>query len=224
MRWPFSGKSRRKTTVSLHSLVIASAAFTGIGLLLLTLRSLDDPLFSTSHLVSDDVSSVVEDEKVVVNKKSKGCATVEEMGDQFRGGGFFDVRDLIRRHFEHNGAARVRSLPPEEFCRQNYVIAKASEAGFGNEMYKILTAAALSVMLNRSLIIGQTRGKYPFGEYISYADTAFALSEVKHLWRQNGCLTTYGKHLVIRIDDFQRPRKTNVLCSNWREWEEPIIW
>ncbi|GJU07123.1 hypothetical protein Tco_1123553 [Tanacetum coccineum] len=182
-------------------------------------------------IFSDDVSSVVEDEKVVVNKKSKGCATVEEMGDQFRGGGFFDVRDLIRR------AARVRSLPPEEFCRQNYVIAKASEAGFGNEMYKILTAAALSVMLNRSLIIGQTRhigsisilavfrwGKYPFGEYISYADTAFALSEVKHLWRQNGCLTTYGKHLVIRIDDFQRPRKTNVLCSNWREWKEPIIW
>ncbi|GKE47098.1 hypothetical protein Tco_1478356 [Tanacetum coccineum] len=98
MRWPFSGKSRRKTTttVSLHSLLIASAAFTGIGLLLLTLRSLDDPLLSTSHLVSDDVSSVVEDEKVVVNKKSKGCATVEEMGDQFRGGGFFDVRDLIR--------------------------------------------------------------------------------------------------------------------------------
>lgn len=37
------------------------------------------------------------------------------------------------------------------------MIGKASEAGFGNEMYKILTAAALSVMLNRSLIIGQTR-------------------------------------------------------------------
>lgn len=37
-------------------------------------------------------------------------------------------------------------------------------------------------------------------------------------------MTTYGKHLVIRIDDFQRPRKTNVLCSNWRQWEEPIIW
>lgn len=34
---------------------------------------------------------------------------------------------------------------------------KSSEAGFGNEMYKVLTGAALSVMLNRSLIIGQTR-------------------------------------------------------------------
>ncbi|KAI3503616.1 hypothetical protein L1887_32062 [Cichorium endivia] len=28
----------------------------------------------------------------------------------------------------------------------------------------------------------------------------------------------------MRIDDFQRPLKTNVLCSNWKEWEEPIIW
>lgn len=28
----------------------------------------------------------------------------------------------------------------------------------------------------------------------------------------------------MRIDDFQKPSKTNVLCSNWREWEEPIIW
>lgn len=56
-----------------------------------------------------------------------------------------------------SGAARVRELPPHQFCGQGFVIGKASEAGFGNEMYKILTAAALSVMLNRSLIIGQTR-------------------------------------------------------------------
>jgi len=55
------------------------------------------------------------------------------------------------------GFARVRGLPPQEFCRQGFVIGKASEAGFGNEMYKILTAAALSVILNRSLIIGQNR-------------------------------------------------------------------
>lgn len=160
MRWLFSGRSRRKTTtVSLHSLLIASAAFTGIGLLLLTLRSLDDPLMSTSDLVNDDVSGVEDENKVVVNSKGS-CASVEEMGDEFRGGFVEEsvrVRDVIRRHFDRNGAARVRSLPPEEFCRQNYVIAKASEAGFGNEMYKILTAAALSVMLNRSLIIGQTR-------------------------------------------------------------------
>lgn len=37
------------------------------------------------------------------------------------------------------------------------MLGKSSEAGFGNEMYKVLSGAALSVMLNRSLIIGQTR-------------------------------------------------------------------
>lgn len=56
-----------------------------------------------------------------------------------------------------SGASRVRELPPEQFCKQGFVIGKASQAGFGNEMYKILTSAALSIMLNRSLIIGQTR-------------------------------------------------------------------
>lgn len=55
------------------------------------------------------------------------------------------------------GASRVRDLPPEKFCSHKFVLGKASEAGFGNEMYKILTAAALSIMLDRSLIIGQTR-------------------------------------------------------------------
>lgn len=60
------------------------------------------------------------------------------------------------------GASRVRSLPPEQFCKHGFVLGKASEAGFGNEMYKILTGAALSVMLNRSLIIGQTRHIGPF--------------------------------------------------------------
>ncbi|KAK9052284.1 hypothetical protein SSX86_028913 [Deinandra increscens subsp. villosa] len=223
MRWLLFGRSRRKA-VSLHCLLIASATFTGIGILLLTLRSLDDPVTSTTQDLTPIVTQVEDDVQA-----TKRCATVEEMGEDFRGG--FDfleqslrVREIIRRHFDLNGAARTRSLPPEDFCRQSFVIAKASEAGFGNEMYKILTAAALSVMLNRSLIIGQTRGKYPFGEYITYTNTAFSLNEIKHLWRQNGCLTTYGRHLVIRIDDFQKPSKTNVLCSNWIEWQEPIIW
>lgn len=68
------------------------------------------------------------------------------------------------------------------------------------------------------------RGKYPFGDYISYSNLSFTLKEVKHLWRQNGCLTKYGRHLVMRIDDFQKPARTNVLCSNWKEWDQPIIW
>lgn len=56
-----------------------------------------------------------------------------------------------------SGASRVRDLPPDEFCNHGFVLGKTAEAGFGNEMYKILSAAALSIMLNRSLIIGQTR-------------------------------------------------------------------
>ncbi|XP_051119385.1 uncharacterized protein LOC127243415 isoform X2 [Andrographis paniculata] len=159
--------------------------------------------------------------------KTKTCATVEEMGEIFRRGYVeesLQVRRTIRHHFSINGAARVRELKPQEFCRHGFVIGKASEAGLGNELYKILTAAALSVMLNRSLIIGQTRGRYPFGDFVSYSNVSFTLKEVKHLWRQNRCLTRYGRHLTMRIDDFQKPTKTDVLCSNWRKWVQPIIW
>ncbi|KAL6996896.1 hypothetical protein U1Q18_007021 [Sarracenia purpurea var. burkii] len=111
---------------------------------------------------------------------------------------------------------RVRGLPPEQFCKQGFVLGKASEAGFGNEMYKILTAAGLSIMLNR--------GKFPFESYLSYTNLAFTLKEVKHLWRLNGCLGKYGRRLVVRTDDFEKPSETNVLCSNWRQWKQPIIW
>lgn len=37
-------------------------------------------------------------------------------------------------------------------------------------------------------------------------------------------MTKYGRHLAIRIDDFQKPARTSVLCSDWSEWEQPIIW
>ncbi|KAG6579044.1 hypothetical protein SDJN03_23492, partial [Cucurbita argyrosperma subsp. sororia] len=121
-------------------------------------------------------------------------------------------------------ASRVRHLPPEQFCKHGFVMGKSSEAGFGNEMYKILTAGALSIMLNRSLIIGQTRGKFPFGDYISYSDISFTLKEIKHLWRLKGCVRKFKRHLIMRIDDFEKPAQTNVLCSNWKEWEHPIIW
>ncbi|KAL8142752.1 hypothetical protein V2J09_015784 [Rumex salicifolius] len=151
---------------------------------------------------------------------SSTCATVEEMGSVFDGDGVrkesLRVRRLIQRHFQINGASRVRNLPPDQFCRHNFVIGKASEAGFGNEMYKILTAAALSIMLNR--------GHYPFGEYISYTNQSFTLKEVKHLWKKNKCMSKYGRDLVVRIDDFQKPVHTNILCSNWRLWKQPIIW
>ncbi|XVF02039.1 hypothetical protein REPUB_Repub04eG0141900 [Reevesia pubescens] len=43
------------------------------------------------------------------------------------------------------GAPRIQELPLEQLCRYGFVIGKASEVGFGNEMYKILTDAALSL-------------------------------------------------------------------------------
>lgn len=69
-----------------------------------------------------------------------------------------------------------------------------------------------------------TRRKYPFGDYITYADFTFTLTEVKHLWRKNDCVRKYGRHLVMRVDDFENPSETNVLCGNWRKWKHPIIW
>ncbi|GLT63627.1 hypothetical protein SLA2020_361820 [Shorea laevis] len=56
-----------------------------------------------------------------------------------------------------SGASTIHELPPEQFYRQGFVLGKSSKVGFGNEMYKMLTAAVLSIMLNRSLIIGQSR-------------------------------------------------------------------
>ncbi|KAH1194117.1 hypothetical protein GmHk_19G054998 [Glycine max] len=126
------------------------------------------------------------------------------------------IRRIIEDHFVLNGASRIRDLPPEQFCCHGFVLGKTAEAGFGNEMYKVLTAAALSIMLNR--------GKYPFGDYICYSNFTFTMNEVKHLWRQNDCESKYGRQLVMRTDDFEKPAQTNVLCSNWKEWKQPIIW
>ncbi|TMW90850.1 hypothetical protein EJD97_015137 [Solanum chilense] len=220
----------RRRRLSPYRALIATAAFTVVGLLILTLRSVD-PSTQLPITTSENVNAKPADTNLHSNHSDaqplKTCATVEEMGEVFRSGFWEEscrVRKIIESHFAINGASRVRALPPEEFCRHGFVLGKASEAGFGNEMYKILTAGALSVMLNRSLIIGQSRGRFPFEDFISYSNLTFTLKEIKHLWRQNGCLTKYGRHLVIRIDDFQKPARTNVLCSNWRVWEQPIIW
>ncbi|GLT81640.1 hypothetical protein SLE2022_000780 [Rubroshorea leprosula] len=223
----------RKKPVPLGLLLFLCATFTGIGLLILTLRSVDPSppadlptqfdLRNSSSGARDDDAALAGAPKIA----SPTCATVEEMGEVFRAGFSGEslrVRRIIQRHFALNGASTVRELPPQQFCRQGFVLGKSSEAGFGNEMYKMLTAAALSIMLNRSLIIGQTRGKYPFGDYISYSNLTFTLKEIKHLWRKNDCVKKYKRQLVMRIDDFEKPAKTNALCSNWRDWDQPIIW
>ncbi|GLT27204.1 hypothetical protein SLA2020_022210 [Shorea laevis] len=77
--------------------------------------------------------------------------------------------------------------------------------------------------VNNSFLLS-LQGKYPFGDYISYSNLMFTLKEVKHLWRKNDCVKNYKRQLVMRIDDFEKPAKTNALCSNWRNWDQPIIW
>ncbi|KAL0377262.1 UNVERIFIED_CONTAM: hypothetical protein Sradi_3031700 [Sesamum radiatum] len=215
----------RRCRVRLPFILSLIAVFTVLGVLMVDLRSIDPsselPINSTTHqiLKNDDILANTTVDKLEEADAGKKCATVEEMGEIFRRGYLEEslrVRRIIHNHFAMNGASRVRELHPEEFCNHGFVIGKASEAGLGNELYKILTAAALSVMLNRD--------RYPFDEFISYSDISFTMKEVKHLWRQNHCLKKYGRHLVMRIDDFQRPTRTDVLCSNWREWEQPIIW
>ncbi|GAB2284158.1 hypothetical protein Dimus_018625 [Dionaea muscipula] len=216
------GSTRRRAS-SVKYLLLMITILTVTGVTLLTLRQVE-PLIDTTFPIRrgelDDSSSAVSGHFHHPNSSAAApsCATVEEMGQAFVGEGSWKeslrVRKLIQNHFEINGATRVRSLPAIHFCRHGFVLGKASEAGFGNEMYKLLTAAALSVMLNRSLIIGQTR----------HIKHSFTLKEVKHLWRENSCASKYGRNLVVRVDDFQKPSDTNVLCSNWKEWEHPVIW
>ncbi|XP_063948643.1 uncharacterized protein LOC108216077 isoform X2 [Daucus carota subsp. sativus] len=236
---------RKKKRVSILTFFIALTIFTGVSIFLLAFRSIDPSSLAkgdTTQFLTQEITEaalgystlntttnyIYNPHNTTLRKtQNQECASVEQMGDGFRGGfqeQSLRVRKIIQAHFDVNGASRVRDLPPEQFCRHKFVLGKASEAGFGNEMYKILTAAALSIMLDRSLIIGQTRKKFPFGDHVSYSNISFTLNEVKHLWRQNGCATKYQRHLLMRIDDFQKPARTSVLCSNWMEWEEPIIW
>ncbi|KAE8718179.1 histidine kinase 3-like isoform X1 [Hibiscus syriacus] len=205
------GVSRRKR-VPVRSFLILCAAFISVTWLMLTLRSLDAPPITTAASANGAVldfpaqlelrelkrNASLSSAEAPVQARPKSCATVEEMGKVFKGRIVKEtlrVRRIIQTHFSINGALRIRELPPEQFCRHGFVIGKASEAGFGNEMYKLLTAAALSVMLNRSLIIGQTR----------HIIGSFSI-------------------LSVLIDDFEKPTKTNALCGNWRKWRQPIIW
>ncbi|XP_054817206.1 uncharacterized protein LOC129316858 [Prosopis cineraria] len=224
----YGGRRRRPF---LQPFLLLFAMLAGFGLFMLALRPLDPPIRvdfpGDSELEDLDSSSLDGGGGKPRNSGVTPCATVEEMGKDFRRGVWSEnlrVRTMIENHFVMNGASRVRDLPSEQFCSHGFVLGKTAEAGFGNEVYKVLTAAALSVMLNRSLIIGQTRGKYPFGDYISYSNFTFTMNEIKHLWRSHGCESKYGRQLIMRVDDFEKPHETNVLCSNWKEWEPPIIW
>ncbi|GFQ07365.1 hypothetical protein PHJA_002880600 [Phtheirospermum japonicum] len=158
--------SWHRRRVPLPIFLILIALFTILGLSTMDLRSIDS---SSKLSIKNRTLEISGKEAISANTTSnellepnvgKTCATVEEMGEIFSRGYTEEslrVRRIIHNHFAVNGASRVRELHPDKFCNHGFVIGKASEAGLGNELYKLLTAAALSVMLNRSLIIGQTR-------------------------------------------------------------------
>lgn len=198
--------SRKRFLLSIKSLLLLIGTLTAVGFTLLTLRLVDpstpegvftlesqkfpdEDLISISLDYPDSNSTFLAQNSngfgrmTSIGRRTASCATVEEMGEGFGVEGdstawkeSLRVRKLIQNHFDNNGAARVRQLPPDKFCRHGFVIAKASEAGFGNEMYKILSGAALSIMLNRSFIIGQTRH---IGENILLGTTS--LTQMFHL-------------------------------------------
>lgn len=181
--------------MTVHSLLIVIAIFTGLGLLILTLKSVDPPE-PTRFLpnIKEESSSSSSVGPVIARNiggggGAKSCATVEEMGENLKGDRVWKeslrVRNIIADHFDSNGVSRVRDLPAEQFCRHGFVLAKASEAGLGNEMYKILTAAALSVMLNRSLIIGQTRhiiGSFSLKPYLPFTFAVKIITSGLYCW------------------------------------------
>ncbi|GJV87731.1 hypothetical protein Tco_1531669 [Tanacetum coccineum] len=129
-----------------------------------------------------------------VGPKTASCATVEDMGNDSFGDSWKE-------------SLRVRRLIRNHFdIHGGYVP--------NHLVVEHLQSHGYSV----------TWGKYPFGDYITYADFTFTLPEVKHLWRKNDCVRKYGRHLVMRADDFEKPSETNVSLYNWRKWKHPIIW
>lgn len=174
----------------------------------------------------------------------KTCGTVEEMGEASVGDvriASLRVRKLIREYIKEHGGTRVRSLSEKEFCKRNFVVGKGQHDGFGNNMYKILTAAGLGIMLNRTVILGEqgqnegssTHPKYvsqkrqlsfPFGEYVSYSQELMSMQEVKRLWVKNGCSSRHNRKFRMRVDSFAKLPTSKILCDDWTKWDYPVIW
>jgi len=118
--------SRKRFPISIQSLLVLIGILTGIGFTLLTLKlvdpsttegvfSLKSQEFSDSHFISISVnepgfnSNSSHFGRRNGFGKSASCATVEEMGEDFRGNSdssrkeSLRIRTLIRHHFDRNG-------------------------------------------------------------------------------------------------------------------------
>ncbi|KAH8946977.1 hypothetical protein BDL97_11G015100 [Sphagnum fallax] len=176
-------------------------------------------------------------------KPPKPCATAEEMGSATVGdtrAASLRVRRMIQTYLAEYGVDRVKALPAEEFCKHGFVIGQPQQDGFGNNMYKVLSAAGLAIMLNRSLIIGergatnvvynvgraQTPPKAAFGEYLDFSNQTFSMKEVRRLWAIHQCEHKYKRPLIMNIDRFElrTARSARCLCDDWTKSTHPIIW
>lgn len=168
-------------------------------------------------------------------KPPKRCATVEEMGWETTGdtrAASLRVRAMIQDWMAVHGAKRVSQLVASDFCQQGFVLGMPMEDGFGNNMYKVLTAAGVALMLNRSLIIaehgalnwGYSRRdpgkKRAFEEYLEFSEEAFTMREVRRLWAVNKC----KRALVIHNDSLEKGfRRTSCICDDWTALTAPIL-
>lgn len=100
--------------------LLACASFASVGLIILSIRSVDPSTkieipvkfgeVNNNSLVNSSSQNSFESENVLVQESSRGassCATVEEMGKVFEGGSFakesLRVRKLIQDHFALHG-------------------------------------------------------------------------------------------------------------------------
>lgn len=107
----------RRSCVFLQPFIFLCALVTGCGLLILALRPLDPPIvvdfprefeLGDSNISSLDAGGVAASERVG-NRVEKSCATVEEMGNDFRSVDWKEtqrVRRIIENHFVVNGNSR----------------------------------------------------------------------------------------------------------------------
>ncbi|CAO2141758.1 unnamed protein product [Urochloa humidicola] len=145
-RWRRGGRSPVPPRLLRRALLVA--AFSAAALLLLILlqhhhgpKPPNPSTASSARAFSDELpddSLPAERDPVVGGSAVVGdgaaCATVERMGEEAAGAGrgsperaSLRVREMIRRHFTLHGAERVRTLPANEFCKQGFVLGKASD-------------------------------------------------------------------------------------------------
>ncbi|CAI5957424.1 unnamed protein product, partial [Closterium sp. NIES-65] len=69
----------------------------------------------------------------------------------------FCQRSFVLGYGKHEGLGRLcpACAAGSRVCQRSFVLGYGKHEGLGNNLYKILTAPALALMLNRSIIVGE---------------------------------------------------------------------